>query len=178
MPQASVLNSLIGIVVTRSGSKHFRRVTHCRDYIENGQCLLLLTRLANLFEKKSCDDQARDDYPDRGLAQFAGERCVNSRQLNGRCVAIRNGEVRERLFPSARCAGRANCAADPALGQTESSRGSACAGGTLLPSSVSRANNVPGSSSPGRPTKAPIDIPSTAKSLFHPRAFAVTKRPL
>ena len=73
--------------------------------------LLGLPLPVNLFEK-SCDDQARDDYPDRGLAQFAGERCGNSRQSNGRCVANRNGEVREWLFPSARSAGRRNCAAD------------------------------------------------------------------
>src|SRR6266705_5802290 len=46
----------------------------------------------------------------------------------------------------------------PALGQTESSRGSACADGSLLPSSVSRANNAPGSSYPGDQTKVPTLI--------------------
>src|SRR5213593_979167 len=79
--------------VSRSASNHFRFVTWCRDFIEHGRSLVPPTLPANLFEKKSCDDQARDDYPDRGLAQFPGERCGNPRQSNGRCVANRNGEV-------------------------------------------------------------------------------------
>jgi len=50
MPHRSILGSLIGIVVTRSGSKHFRRVAHGRDSIENNQSLLPPTLLAHLFE--------------------------------------------------------------------------------------------------------------------------------
>ena len=68
---------------------------------------------ASLFKKKSCDDQARDDYPDRGLAQFAGERCGNSRQSLERCSSNRRRESREWLFPTATRAGRLNGAADP-----------------------------------------------------------------
>jgi len=50
MPHPSFLNSLRGIVVTRVGSKHFRRATHRRDFIENGQSVLPPTLPANLFE--------------------------------------------------------------------------------------------------------------------------------
>jgi len=94
-------------MVTRSGSKHFPRVTHCRDFIENGQSVLPSTVLSILFEKKSPEEHAR-----RWLAQFAGELCGNSRQSLGRCASNRRGEVREWLFPSSTSAGRANGAAD------------------------------------------------------------------
>ena len=36
--------------VISSGSKHFRRVIHCRDFIEDGQSLVPSTLLANFFE--------------------------------------------------------------------------------------------------------------------------------
>ena len=36
--------------VISSGSKHFRRVIHCRDFIEDGQSLVPPTLLANFFE--------------------------------------------------------------------------------------------------------------------------------
>ena len=69
MPHLSFLNSLMGIVVTRSGSKHFRRVTHCRDAIENGQSVLPPRLLANSFEKNLLTN-TRDvtKFPDCGHA--------------------------------------------------------------------------------------------------------------
>ena len=51
MPQPSFLSRLPAIVATRAGSKHFRRATHRRDFIENGQSVLPPTLPANLFEK-------------------------------------------------------------------------------------------------------------------------------
>ena|SRR2546425_1121171 len=51
MPHPSFLSCLPGIVVARSSSKHFRRVTHCRGCIEHGQSVLPPTLLANLLDK-------------------------------------------------------------------------------------------------------------------------------
>jgi hypothetical protein len=51
VPHPSFPSCLTGIVVTRSGSKYFRRVTRCRDFIDDGQSVLPPTLPANLFEK-------------------------------------------------------------------------------------------------------------------------------
>jgi|SRR5207247_5632 len=67
MPHLSVLTSLVGFVVTRSGSKHFRRVAHGRDSIENNQSLLPPTLLGNLFEKNSSEErETRGHFLDCG----------------------------------------------------------------------------------------------------------------
>ncbi len=50
MPHPSFLICLPGTVLTRSSSKHFRRVTHCRDFIDDVQPVLPPTLPANLFE--------------------------------------------------------------------------------------------------------------------------------
>src|SRR6266496_2876464 len=45
---ASLSSQLVeGIVEIRSGSKHFPRATHCRDFMENGQSVLPPTLLAH-----------------------------------------------------------------------------------------------------------------------------------
>ena len=55
--------------MTRSGSKHFRRVTHCRDFIDDGQSVLPPTLLANLFEKNSSEERGmRGHFLDCGQA--------------------------------------------------------------------------------------------------------------
>ena|SRR2546425_1670872 len=98
MPQASFLSCLPGIVVTRGGSKHFRRVTHWRDFIENGQSVLPPTLLAKLFEKNllthTRDVTRLRHLPDCGHARLQIEAIRRRDSRAGHVTAERNWMAR------------------------------------------------------------------------------------
>jgi|SRR6266567_386340 len=89
---ASFISELLygKIVVTRSGSKHFRRVTHCRDFIENGQSVLPPPPLANLFEKNLLTNTRQATklrhFPSFGLARLQIE--TNRKRDSGLVLAL------------------------------------------------------------------------------------------
>src|SRR6266516_2512858 len=92
MPQPSFLSRLPAIVATRAGSKHFRRATHRRDFIENGQSVLPPTLPANLFEKNLLTN-TRDltrlrHFPDCGHATLHFE-TMQERQSTT-CLLLQN----------------------------------------------------------------------------------------
>ena len=98
VPHPSFLNCLIGIVVTRNGSKHLPRVTHCRDFIENGQSVLPPTLLAKLFEKNLLTD-TRDvtrlrHLPDCGQPRLQIEAIRRRDSKAGHVTAERNWMAR------------------------------------------------------------------------------------
>ena len=95
VPHPSFVSSLIEIVASRSGSKHFRRVTHGRDSIENGQSLFPPTLPANLFEKESSEERARlRHFPDCGHARLQGETIRGQKSGGGHLSSQHNWMAR------------------------------------------------------------------------------------
>jgi len=85
--------------VTRSGSKHFPRVTHCRDFIENGQSVLPSTVLSILFEKSLLKDMRDAGLPNlqANCVAIRGNRSDAAHRIAaGKCV---NGYFRQQRVP-------------------------------------------------------------------------------
>ena len=95
VPHPSFVSSLIEIVASRSGSKHFRRVTHGRDSIENGQSLFPPTLPANLFEKESSEERVRlRHFPGCGHARLQGETIRGQKSGGGHLSSQHNWMAR------------------------------------------------------------------------------------
>src|SRR5207247_6582811 len=137
MPQPSFLSRLPAMVATRAGSKHFRRATHRRDFIENGQSVLPPTLPANLFEKNLLKN-ARDavtspivDTPRCTLRQCRSARArpacfcrsmqkADAKQvlrLGRRCLSSRRTRFKTLHVDNSLPVGHSRAMAKPALGR-------------------------------------------------------------
>jgi hypothetical protein len=86
-------------MVTSSGSKHFPHVTHCRDFIENGQSVLPSTVLSILFEKNLLKDMRDAGLPNlqANCVAIRGNRSDAAHRIaTGKCV---NGYFRQQRVP-------------------------------------------------------------------------------